>query len=281
MRLTVQHETRYQYSQPVYLEPHVLRLRPRSDPAQRLEKFAYTIDPAPAGNAEFLDLEGNGVIQTWFDKPAEAFSVVSSFEIETLRFNPFDFIVTDPGVMNVPARYGEPAASSLSPSLIHTGQYSAVQSFATSVLAESGTNTIRFLVTLASEIRRRLTYMQRRDGAARSATETLVCRSGACRDLAVLFVETCRTQGLAARFVSGFCFDADGTGESHLHAWAEVYVPGGGWRGFDPTTGLATADHHIAVAASPQPDGAQPITGFFRGNGAKSEMTTKLVVKEV
>ena len=281
MRLSIQHETLYSYSQPVYLEPHVLRLRPRSDPSQRVTRFDFKIDPQVAGQSEFLDLEGNAVIQTWFDKPASAFGVTSTFEVETLRFNPFDYIVTDPGVMNVPERYSEPAASSLSPNLIRTGQYDAVLSFASSVLAESGTNTIRFLMTLASEIRRRLTYMQRRDGAARSATETLMSRSGACRDLAMLFVETCRTQGLAARFVSGYCFDADGAGASHLHAWAEVFLPGGGWRGFDPTTGLATADHHVAVAASPQPEGADPITGFFRANGATSTMTTRLVINEV
>jgi transglutaminase-like putative cysteine protease len=280
MHFTIRHESHYTYNQPVYLEPHLFRLRPRSDPAQRLLDFNLAIDPPVAGQAEFLDIEGNSVIQAWFDKPAGAFSVTATIEVETLRFNPFDFIVTDSGAMHVPARYDEAVAASLTPYVLRTGQYDAVTAFATSVLADSGTNTVGFLATLASEIRRRFAYVQRQEGSPRSAAETLMCRSGACRDLAMLYVETCRSQGLAARFVSGFCFNVGGADEQHLHAWAEVYLPGGGWRGFDPTTGLAVADHHVAVAASPRAEGAAPITGFIRGNGATSNMKMILAMAE-
>jgi transglutaminase-like putative cysteine protease len=100
----------------------------------------------------------------------------------------------------------------------------------------------------------------------------LAQRYGACRDLAVLFMDACRALGLGARFVSGYQEgDPDQEGR-RLHAWAEVYIPGGGWRGYDPTHGPAVADRHVAVAAGMHPTFAAPITGTFRGTGVSSRM---------
>lgn len=91
--------------------------------------------------------------------------------------------------------------------------------------------------------------------------------AGACRDLSVLFLAACRHVGLPARFVSGYHEGPPERGERELHAWAETYLPGGGWRGFDPSLGLAVADRHVAVAAAPDPRGAAPVAGTFRGPG--------------
>src|SRR5690606_27947417 len=102
---------------------------------------------------------------------------------------------------------------------------------------------------------------------------------GACRDLAMLFIDACRSQGLAARFVSGYAWQDAAQAEHDLHAWAEVYLPGGGWRGFDPSTGLATADHHIAVAACAVPDGAAPTTGTIQSRDVTTDLHTDVRIQ--
>ena len=97
----------------------------------------------------------------------------------------------------------------------------------------------------------------------------------------MLFIEMCRQLGLPARFVSGYVEGTDRQGDHHLHAWPEVYIPGGGWRGYDPTTGLAVADRHIPLASGAPPSTALPVDGTFRGTGATSIMTTELRVLAV
>ncbi|MFM7576061.1 MAG: transglutaminase-like domain-containing protein, partial [Microcystaceae cyanobacterium] len=111
-------------------------------------------------------------------------------------------------------------------------------------------------------------------------------KRGSCRDLTILFMEVCRTMGLAARFVSGYQEGDQATEDWELHAWAEVYLPGGGWRGYDPTHGLAVSDRHIALVASPNPQDCAPVTGEMMpvrslretGNPLKSTMSTMVKV---
>jgi transglutaminase-like putative cysteine protease len=95
----------------------------------------------------------------------------------------------------------------------------------------------------------------------------------------VLYNECCRTQGIAARFVSGYHMGDAMVDENYLHAWSEAYIPGGGWRGFDPTLGLAVADGHLALAASARPALAARVEGTFRGTGARSEMSVQLAIQ--
>jgi transglutaminase-like putative cysteine protease len=281
MRFNIRHETHYNYNQAVYLNPHIIRLRPRSDPFLRLLRFSYRIEPRPAMQTEFLDLYGNSVMQACFDEPTESFHVESNFEVEALRVNPFDFIITDSGVVNLPVHYNTMEALSLESYLVLTVVSTGVRDFTRDVIIESGNDTIGFLCTLARMIQQQIKYVKRPMGPAHSGTETLLLKSGSCRDLAMLFIDVCRAQGLAARFVSGFCAAMDGTTESELHAWVEVYLPGGGWRGFDPSMGLATADRHIPIAAHPSPEGADPITGFILGKGVTSVMTTQVEIHDV
>ena len=124
----------------------------------------------------------------------------------------------------------------------------------------------------------RVQLVRRETGDPWTAEETWRAGCGACRDLAVLFVETCRLLGVAARFVSGYEFAAETSDAFDLHAWAEAYVPGVGWRGFDPSRGLATTQDHVAVAAAATPQGAAPVIGAFRGDGATATITSELNV---
>ena len=123
-------------------------------------------------------------------------------------------------------------------------------------------------------------YIIRDVGAPHPAETTLRGQEGSCRDLAVLFCAACRAVGLAARFVSGYERDASLQENGDLHAWAEVYLEGAGWRGYDPSRALAVAASHVAVAASSDPLLASPISGTFRGSAsAKMEFSISMQVE--
>ena len=256
MRISVVHSTVYRYDAPVFQEPHTFRLRPRSDASQNLLRYSLDITPAPAGRSWCLDQDGNVVLEAWFHEPMQDLSVVSAFEAETTRENPFDFLV----------RNGAPAPA-LAPYLAGDLD-AAVAEFARSI---GGADTAAFLWQLNGALFE-FAHTIREDGPAEEPATTLAARSGSCRDLTVLFCAACRARGIPARFVSGYEREAAFQMPSHMHAWAEVYLPGGGWRGYDPTVGLAVSTSHVAVAAAADPRAAAPIGGTYRG-AAKASMS--------
>jgi transglutaminase-like putative cysteine protease len=268
----IAHTTTYQFDRPVYLEPHILRLRPRCDASQRLRHFALLIEPQPVGLSEYLDLEGNCVCRAWFVGVAASLVVTARARVETLRENPFDYILSDPSADRLPMVYGDELGPSLAPYRLREHADVAVADFAASVADEADRRPLPFLAALSRGIFQMCQVMTREEGAPLPPRVTLAERRGACRDLAVLFVDACRALGLGARFVSGYQQGDPNTEKRDLHAWAEVYVPGGGWRGYDPTLGLSVADRHVAVAAGMRPEQAAPITGTFRGTGVSSRM---------
>jgi transglutaminase-like putative cysteine protease len=260
MRISVVHSTQYRYDAPVFQEPHTFRLRPRSDASQNLLRYSIDILPTPAGRSWCFDQDGNVVLEAWFHEPMEELSVVSSFEVETLRENPFDFLVT--GELEARQR------SALTPYL--AGEPAgAVAEFAHSI---GGGDALSFLWGLNGALAAEFAHTIREDGPAEDAGTTLAARSGSCRDLSVLFCAACRVRGIPARFVSGYEREAAFQTPSHMHAWAEVYLPGGGWRGYDPTGGVAVSTSHVAVAAAADPLLAAPLGGTYRG-AAKAGMS--------
>jgi transglutaminase-like putative cysteine protease len=254
MRFSVAHTTRYQYDGRVHLEPHTFRLRPRQDGAQRLLRHSLEIAPAPAGRADLLDREGNVVTQAWFTGQVESLEVRSEFEVETLRQNPFDFLLAQSD-RTLPGKEASGAVADL----------------ARCVAAEARDQTMPFLMSLTQTIHQRVRQVVRHEGDPKAPEGTLESAEGSCRDLAVLFCAACHAVGMTARFVSGYEREASLQEDGELHAWAEVYLDGGGWRGFDPSRGLAVADSHVAVAAAADPRVAAPISGTFRGS-ARSTM---------
>lgn len=276
MRFRVQHETRYRYDAPVKLGPHVLRLRPREDAAQRLIHYALAIDPRPARTTGASDAEGNVVAHAWFGGTTDALTVTSTFEVETLRADPFDYL-SDESFATVPVRYPVDLARVLQPCL--EAEHSAsVRAFAEQVRAEAGDAPVAFLDALNRTIHTRTRLAMRDDGRpAQSGAETLALGRGACRDVTVLFMEGARTMGFAARFVSGYRRGDVTRPDRHLHAWAEVFVPGGGWRGWDPVEGSAVADRHVALAASAEQMHTMPVTGaYFGGVGSTLDYTIRI-----
>jgi transglutaminase-like putative cysteine protease len=141
-------------------------------------------------------------------------------------------------------------------------------------------NTVAFLSELNQRIYQTCQHSIRETGSPLPAGITWTSQAGSCRDFTVLFMEVCRAIGLAARFVSGYQEGDLDSNDQHLHAWAEVYLPGAGWRGYDPTQGLAVADRHIALVASPIAQAAAPISGSFQQpGGVESVMAYQLIIQ--
>jgi len=253
MRIEVAHETIYRYGAPAHLEPHTFRLRPRCDGSQRVIEFQLEIAPEPVGRSECLDAEGNVVTEAWFAGETTQMAVRSRFTVETLRENPFDYL--GGGAL------GEDERAALGRYLRRDGS----EAVAELVRGIGERPAAEFLGELNRRIFEGIEYVVREDGAPADPKATLAARSGSCRDLAVLFCAAAREAGIPARFVSGYA-DA-GQGRRELHAWSEVYVAGGGWRGYDPSQGLAVSTGHVAIAAAAEAAGAAPVVGTFRGAG--------------
>ncbi len=253
-------------------------MQPRNCGYQRLRDFALAVEPEPAGMSHCLDAEGNTVTSVWFDGEHDQLAVTARVTVETLRTNPFDFLL-QPAFNNLPVEYDEAAAELLAPArrrAVCAHATDVVAKYADQVREESNGQLNAFLANLNSTIYKKFECIHRAEGDAWQAAETFEKREGACRDLAVLFVDACRSQGIAARFVSGYQ-EGDSEQERHeLHAWAEVYVPGGGWRGYDPAHGLAVSDRHVAVAAAVDPANAAALTGSFRGSRATAKLEAEI-----
>ncbi|MFN7678779.1 MAG: transglutaminase N-terminal domain-containing protein [Cyanobacteriota bacterium] len=274
------HRLTYTYGRPVFLEPMTLRLTPRQDASQRLLHHHQALDPSPAGLSHVVEPDGTDATVVWFNRTHEALTIEMEAIVQTLRDNPFDWIVTDPGARTLPATYGESENHSLASYLGANPDQRDVQTWAQTLADAVEGDSAAFLSHLADQIHHGFDHVGRPDGAPFTPLETLQQRRGACRDTAMLFVEACRGVGLASRFVSGYSMHhPPEVSEHELHAWAEVYLPGAGWRGYDPSLGLAVADGHVVLAATPDHRLAAPVSGHFRGTGASSEMRYDLTVR--
>ncbi|TVQ06831.1 MAG: transglutaminase family protein [Leptolyngbya sp. DLM2.Bin27] len=264
MRYQIRHLTHYRYQQPVTLRHHTLRLRPRSDGAQQLRAFTLAVTPTPTQQATLTDTDGNSTVGLWFaPDPTDQLEVITTAEVETHRPNPFDYLA-EPWAATLPIDYPTGLRAVLAPALASPevpALSPAVVDLAQTLTHQVEGNVGLFLTALVSHIYQACEYTTRPTGNPWPAGVTLGKQLGSCRDLAVVFIEACRAVGLAARFVSGYEAGDPAIPERDLHAWAEVYVPGGGWRGFDPTHGLAVSDGHIALVASPFPNQTLPISG--------------------
>lgn len=289
MRYQISHTTLYTYSQPVTLTPHTVRLIPRSDRWQTLQQFSLMVDPLPVQESEFTDLDGNSLIKLWFapDQPLEQLKVQTLLMVETHQDNPFKFLL-EPWATQLPIDYPASLLAQLRPYLDSGalgygagGDPVAIQ-LAQEIWQAVDGHVVPFLSTLNQRIYESCGHVIRETGEPFPPGITWSQRLGSCRDFVVLFMAVCRAMGLAARFVSGYQEGDPDSDDRHLHAWAEVYLPGAGWRGYDPTHGLAVADQHIALVASALPGYTAPVSGSMRQAGTiKSEMTYQLQIQKL
>jgi transglutaminase-like putative cysteine protease len=289
MFLRLAHHTRYEYSQPVSFAPHALYLRPRETSRQRLHDFSLAITPA-ARRVATNDPLDNALDWAFFtaDQISSSIEFRSQFMVETLDENPFDFFLR-PEAVAFPFAYAPADRAALAPCLALRPDTASAEltAWLGHHLPAPPTETVSFLTALNGAVQRALRYTRRDEPGIQSATTTLARGGGSCRDYAVLLIELCRHLGLAARFVSGYLYEAADPALAPpappaMHAWAEVYLPGAGWRGLDPTRGVFCNDAFVPVAHAAIAESVNPIQGTFYGSpGTTSLLITHLSIEKL
>ncbi|MBI4907132.1 MAG: transglutaminase family protein, partial [Acidobacteria bacterium] len=271
IRVALHHKTTYQYDRLVTLSPQVIRLRPA--PHCRTPIPAYSLKIQPAGH--FLnwqqDPQSNYLARAVFPKEVQSFTVEVDLVAEMTVINPFDFFL-EPYADRFPFEYSPWLLKELAPFLEKEPLTPAFQKYLDAVPLDP-MQSIDFLVALNQRLQKDIRYLIRMEPGVQTCEQTLTTCSGSCRDSAWLLVQLLRHLGLAARFVSGYLIQLkpdvkslDGPSGAEqdftdLHAWTEVYLPGAGWIGLDPTSGLFAAEGHLPLAATPDPSSAAPVTG--------------------
>jgi transglutaminase-like putative cysteine protease len=277
-RYQILHRTYYNFTDTVRLGAHTLLLRPRENHELRIESSVLDTTP-PASLRWHRDVEDNSVaIATFDNQPARQLRIESQIVVQQYNEAPLDFVVADHAAY-YPFAYIPHEASVLSPYVKVSAASAADRALIArwvGALWKAGDRieTYGLLQRVAAHIQQTLSYRLREEPGVQTAAATLAQGSGSCRDFAFLFMEGVRHLGLAARFVSGYL----NSGPSAInfgatHAWAEVFLPGAGWKGFDPTLGKVVGSDHIAVAVSCSPESVPPVAGTFTGPpGAKLDV---------
>ncbi len=275
MQLGLRYESVYRYEREVGFSPHELRLFPRTDRFCRLRRVQFT----PNGDARIRynrDVFDNVVAVCFYPEKLRELSFTLELDLELEAKGAFDFIL-DRSAESMPFIYDHEIASILQPYLRpQTTEPLQIPGW-TAPRPNETLGTVSALVGLNKALFETIEYERREEGGARPPSETLLLRRGACRDVAVLLAEILRGAGLAARLVSGYLREAEmetRRAEGSLHAWTEVFLPGAGWVGMDPTNGVFCNHNFIAAAVGLQPADVTPVTGSYYAHGAVSSAMT-------
>lgn len=282
-RYKILHRTYYNFPEPVTFNSHILRLRPREGPELRIESSLLKI--LPSASLRWLrDAEDNAVAVATFSNTAKQLAIESEVIVQQYHLNPFEFLLTD-YANSLPFSYTSEDFGTLAPYINYDKgpDHFLLQEW-TSQICQSGQqiSTSSFLNRLCRMIHEDMTYHVREEQGVQTAHKTLTYRSGSCRDFANLFIQAARLFGLAARFVSGYLHAPVSTlNFGATHAWAEVFLPGAGWKGFDPTLGRMVDADHIAVAVASLPEAISPVEGSFNGPSGAAELDVGVWVSQL
>ncbi|MCW5610956.1 MAG: transglutaminase family protein [Rubrivivax sp.] len=271
IHVALNHVTHYRYDRRVQLSPQVVRLRPAPHSRTRILSYSLRVEPAQHFINWQQDPFANHLARLVFPDKTTEFKVTVDLVAEMAVFNPFDFFL-EPGAEHFPFDYAPELKHDLLPYLAKETLTPRFASLVASVPREK-VRTIDFLVGLNQRLQREIRYLVRMEPGVQTPEQTLERAAGSCRDTGWLLVQLLRHCGLAARFVSGYLIQLkpdvkalDGPSGAEqdftdLHAWCEVYLPGAGWIGLDPTSGLLAGEGHIPVACTPEPSTAAPVSG--------------------
>jgi uncharacterized protein (DUF2126 family) len=275
IHVALNHVTHYRYDRAVSLGPQVVRLRPAPHCRTPILSYSLRIEPAQHFINWQQDPFANHLARLVFPHKTREFKVTVDLVAEMSVYNPFDFFL-EPQAETFPFAYEAEAAAELAPYLVKgslTPRFAELVATCRPTAAAPALRTIDFLVQLNQRLQRDIRYLIRMEPGVQTPEQTLSSGSGSCRDSGWLLVQLLRHLGLAARFVSGYLIQLkpdvkalDGPSGAEqdftdLHAWCEVYLPGAGWIGLDPTSGLLAGEGHIPVACTPEPSSAAPVSG--------------------
>ncbi|ENZ7198236.1 TPA: DUF2126 domain-containing protein [Klebsiella variicola subsp. variicola] len=272
IRVAIQHKTTYDFDRLINVAPHILRLRPA--PHSRTHIHGYSLKVTPEDH--FINWQqdpfGNYQARLVFPEKVKRLEFAVEVIADMTVINPFDFFIEE-YAENFPFAYDALMQEELAPYLKVTEQCPELEAWLASVDCEEMVPIVTFLVQLNSRLANEIDYGIRLEPGVQSCQETLTLKKGSCRDTSWLLVQILRNLGLAARFASGYlvqltadvkALDGPSGPEqdfTDLHAWCEVYLPGAGWVGLDPTSGLFAGEGHIPLACTADPQSAAPITG--------------------
>ena len=271
IHVALQHRTQYRYDRLVTLSPQIVRLRPAPHARTRVLSYSLKVEP----ELHFINWQqdpfSNYLARLVFPERTRRLQLEVGLVVEMAVFNPFDFFL-EPSAESFPFAYEPSLRRDLQPYLVAEPPSEPLRDFLES-LDRSRQRSIDFLVKLNQRLQREVRYVIRLEPGIQAPAQTLTLGSGSCRDTGWLLVQCLRNLGLAARFVSGYLIQlkadikpVDGPAGvesdfTDLHAWCEVYLPGAGWIGLDPTSGLLAGEGHIPLACTPEPGSAAPVTG--------------------
>ncbi len=271
IHVALNHVTHYRYDRPINLGPQIVRLRPAPHSRTRILSYSMRVEPATHFINWQQDPQSNYLARLVFPDKTTSFRIEVDLVAEMSVLNPFDFFL-EPSADHFPFTYDEELAKELAPYRIKLPATPEFEKYVASISREK-TRTNDFLVALNQKMQRDIGYVVRMEPGVQTPEETLTLAKGSCRDTGWLLVQVLRHLGLAARFVSGYLIQLksdvkslDGPSGTEvdftdLHAWCEVYLPGAGWIGLDPTSGLFAGEGHIPLACSPDPGSAAPVSG--------------------
>ena len=279
MTFEIVHTTTYEYSSPVFFEPHYFRLIPKVTAHAVVHDFSMSISPSPTGYSDQNDTENNAIRLCWFDGMHQQMKVEVSSIVEVADYNPFDFLIHPSEYLQVPFKYDDYTHKLLQANLEAKALPVNLLSFVQAILKETEGKTVDFLLALTQRIHREFVVETRETGEPLEPAITFESRRGSCRDLACMQINMLRHLGIATRFVSGYFYIDVEQPTFELHAWVEVFLPGAGWVGFDPSHGLLTGASHIPLASSAFPQHTMPVSGTVRGD-ARSSLSHNLIIKK-
>lgn len=271
LNVAIQHHTHYRFDRMVDIMPHIVRLRPA--PHCRAEVHHYELLMSPASARKFWqqDVYGNHVARVIFPEPSDLISISVNMNLGLHALNPFDFLI-DISASRHPFDYPQRWLPALAPYLAVTDDSAELRDWV-SALESGNRETVDLLMSETRRTAGHISYQLREEPGLQSCQQTLAMASGSCRDSSWLLLQSLRCRGLAARFVSGYLIEAetDATGnpvalmkearQGELHAWVEAFIPGAGWIGMDPTSGLLAGTGHIPLACAPDLEDMAPVTG--------------------
>ena len=273
IHVALHHVTHYTYDRPVQLGPQVIRLRPAPHCRSRILSYSLKVEPAEHFINWQQDAFANHQARLVFPSKTTAFKVTVDVVTEMAVFNPFDFFL-EPSAEQVPFQYADTVKEELQSYLDKDPRTPLFKKYLAS-MDRKRQRTIDFLVQINQRLHQDIRYTIRMEPGVQTPEETLALQSGSCRDTAWLLVQLFRHMGIASRFVSGYLIQLapdvkslDGPSGTEvdftdLHAWCEVYLPGAGWVGLDPTSGLLAGEGHMPLACTPKPSAAAPIEGLM------------------